>query len=234
MTNFPDFTFEQSLLPSGTRFLLGLDEVGRGPLAGPVTIGAFLLDLKTFSPDEFLKLKVRDSKKLSANQRNNIKNYFLANNFSFQTFSCTSQEIDQQGIAVCIASLFTKALKHYSSAFDFCLIDGNPIAQIERRSDNFFGALNACTSPHQKKLSRDKVQFVVKGDSQCFSIASASIIAKVDRDLVMDEFDQQFPLYGFKTHKGYGTKKHLEAINIHGPCKIHRLSFNPISQFSKS
>jgi len=201
----PDFEFEKSLLPSNCRFLLGIDEVGRGPWAGPVTIGAFLLDLKTFSPDEFIKLKVRDSKKLSTTQRQQINKYFKANNFDFKTFSASSLEIDQQGIAVCLQNLIKSALQTYRAIFDFCLIDGN------------------------FKVDSPSTTSVIKGDQQCFSIASASIVAKVDRDQVMDQFDLEFPVYGFKNHKGYGTAQHLEALKTHGPCEIHRKSYKPIS-----
>lgn len=225
----PDHQFELSLLPPRTRYLLGIDEVGRGPLAGPLTIGAFLLDLSIFSPDEFLKIKVRDSKKLSAVQRESIKKYFLQNNYSFQTFSCSSQEIDEQGISPCLSNLVIQALHHYSGLFDFCLIDGNPMPHFLDRSNDFFEAFNVHrTLTSEKKSLPGKVKFVVKGDSKCFSIAAASIVAKVDRDAQMDSFDRQYPQYGFVSHKGYGTKVHLDALKTHGPCPIHRFSYQPI------
>jgi len=207
----PDFSFEQSLLPPGTRYLLGIDEVGRGPLAGPVTIGAFLLDLQTFSPDEFNRIKVRDSKKLSESQRQNIQKYFKQNNYSYATFSTTSQDIDTHGISVCIYRLISKALKFYSSQYDFCLIDGN------------FNKV-----PLVKEGFRE-IESIIQGDAKCFSIAAASIVAKVDRDSQMKKYDIDYPQYGFCSHKGYGTKLHLNAIKTHGPCPIHRLSFKPLS-----
>ena len=212
----PNFSFEQSLLPLGTRYLLGIDEVGRGPWAGPVTVGAFLLDLQNFSPDEFSKINVRDSKKLSSSQRQNIHQYFVKNNHHFKTFSKSSLEIDQQGIAVCIQQLINAALEFYSSQFDYCLIDGNykVVCPVKGRGTREAGG---------------RVLSVVKGDQKCFSIAAASIVAKVDRDSQMAKFDTEFPHYGFKSHKGYGTKQHLEALTLHGPCSIHRLSYKPLA-----
>jgi ribonuclease HII len=203
----PSYEFEKSLLPPNCRFILGIDEVGRGPLAGPVTIGAFLLDLNNFNPQEFINLSVRDSKLLSEKSRQKIHDYFISSRHRFKTFSASSIEIDKQGIAVTIYSLITKAQKFFGSGFDFCLIDGN-----------------YKTSIFSKSLS------VIKGDQKCFSIAAASIVAKVDRDAVMDQFDLQYPQYGFSSHKGYGTKTHLTAIAKHGPCHIHRLSFSPLSK----
>ncbi|MBI2465193.1 ribonuclease HII [Candidatus Shapirobacteria bacterium] len=205
--NLPDFKFEKSQLPSDCRYLLGIDEVGRGPFAGSVTIGAFLLDLHTFDPQEFINLGVRDSKLLSAQKRQKIHEHFLNSGHRFTTFSSTSVEIDKQGIAICIYSLITKALKFYRTNFDYCLIDGNY---------NVNKLINT--------------QSIIKGDQKCFSIASASIVAKVDRDQQMDQCDKDFPDYGFSAHKGYGTKTHLEAIKKYGPCPIHRFSFSPISK----
>ncbi|MFA5894876.1 MAG: ribonuclease HII [Candidatus Shapirobacteria bacterium] len=206
--NLPDFKFEKSQVPPSCRYLLGIDEVGRGPLAGPVTIGAFLLDLHTFNPQEFINLGVRDSKLLSAQKRQKIHEHFLSSGQRFATFSSTSVEIDKQGIAVCIYSLITKALKFYSSSFDYCLIDGNY---------NVKKLVNTCS--------------IIKGDQKCFSVASASIVAKVDRDKQMDIHAQNFPEYGFASHKGYGTKTHLEAIIKYGPCSIHRYSYQPLKKY---
>jgi len=202
----PDFNFEKSLLPPNCRYLLGIDEVGRGPLAGPVTVGAFLLDLHHFDPDIFNKIKVRDSKKLSNLQRSKIFKYFKETGQNFKTFSLPSDIIDRQGIAHAIHRLVESALHYYQSSFDFALVDGN--YQISG------------------------VKSVIKGDQLCFSVASAAICAKEVRDSVMDRYHQQYPQYGFSQHKGYGTKTHLEAIIRHGPCPIHRLSFAPLNKTS--
>lgn len=204
----PDHLFEKSLLPPDCRFLLGIDEVGRGPLAGPVTIGAFLLDLRSFNLQEFTSLGVCDSKLISSKKRQQIHDYFLQKGNDFKTFSSTSVEIDKQGIAACIYSLISSALDFYHSRYDFCLIDGN---------------YNVTTF--------DKTASIIKGDQKCFSIASASIVAKVDRDQQMANYALDYPQYDFSSHKGYGTRSHLEAIKKHGPCPIHRFSFSPIINY---
>ncbi|MFA6602600.1 MAG: ribonuclease HII [Candidatus Shapirobacteria bacterium] len=200
----PDFGYELSLVPPGTRFLLGIDEVGRGPLAGPVTIGAFLLDLSTFDPEVFIKLGVRDSKLISPVKRQKINTSFVSLGFSFATYSLSSEDIDRQGIGVAIRSLISSALEHYRTKAQFCLIDGN------------------------YSLTHPRVRSVIKADTSCFSVAAASIVAKVDRDAQMDTYHQTYPNYGFAAHKGYGTKAHLAALTTHGPCPIHRRSFRPV------
>lgn len=210
MPTVPDFNYELSLLPKGCHYLLGFDEVGRGPLAGPVTVGAFLIDLTTFDPQIFINLNIRDSKLLSASQRQKITNFFQSFGFSFSVFSASNLDIDQQGIADVLKNLFTKALKHYGSKAPFCLIDGN------------------CN------FNLTNTKSIIKGDQKCFSIAAASICAKVSRDQLMDSYHQQYPVYDFIHNKGYGTKSHLSALQSHGPCPIHRRSFRPVSSFLAS
>lgn len=212
----PDFSFETSQLPPNTRFLLGIDEVGRGPWAGPVTIGAFLLDLKSFDPQTFINLKVRDSKTLSEPQRLKQYQYFQQNNYSFKTFSASSQIIDQQGIATAIENLISQALTHFSSQFDFCLLDGNlDIKKI--------------TPPLSSKRGQGEIlSSLIDADATCFSVAAASIVAKVDRDLFMDQLDKIYPHYDFKNNKGYGTPKHQQGLKSHGHCPVHRYSYSPI------
>ena len=189
---YPDFEHEKSLIPSDCRYILGIDEVGRGPWAGPVTIGAFLIDIQNFDLNFFTKNKIRDSKLLSESQRQIIFSEFTKNNYIFKTFSATSA----------IKNLIIEAAGSFE--YDFALVDGNYSLDIP------------------KSLS------VVKADTTCFSVASASICAKVVRDNLMDEFDSQYPVYGFKNHKGYGTAQHLSALKSHGPCPIHRRSYKPI------
>lgn len=214
----PNFEFEKSLLPPGTRYLLGIDEVGRGPLAGPVTITAFLLDLSLFDPTTFANIGVRDSKLLSPTRRQSISVHLRS--FSHLTLSSSSQDIDDQGIKAVLQDLFLSALNRFRGQFDFCLIDGNSVDLT-----HLAGNVN---SPHHKTSLPERCKFVVKGDQQCFSIAAASIIAKVTRDAVMDDYHRQYPQYGFDRHKGYGTSHHLAALHQHGPCPIHRRSFAPL------
>lgn len=211
MIILPDIKFEKSLIPSNCRFLLGIDEVGRGPWAGPVSIGVFLLDLETFKPSVFKKLKVRDSKLLNSSQRQNILDFFKQNGFDYQVFSRTSQEIDQHGLQNIINQTIQLAVEAYQHKADFVLVDGNMKLDL--------------SLPYQS---------IIKGDQKCFSIASAAICAKVTRDLQMVEFHFLYPQYDFATNKGYGTKKHQSALIQHGPCPIHRCSFKPIKLFSSA
>lgn len=200
----PIFDFEKSLLPPHCRYLLGVDEVGRGPLAGPITLTGFLIDLSIFNPENFIKLSVRDSKILSHLQRQKIISAFEQKDYSTKTIMIQSQDIDKQGITTTLHSGLTQILKFYRGLFDVCLYDGN----------NNFGF--------------SQVVSVVSGDAKCFSIAAASIVAKESRDAIMDEFDITYPQYGFAAHKGYGTKQHLAALKQFGPCPIHRFSYKPI------
>lgn len=197
----PDFIFETSLVPHSCRYLLGIDEVGRGPLAGPVTIGAFILDLYNFNPQKFIDLQVNDSKKINHQARAKIVDYFKQNNYSFNTFSLEAKDIDQRGISACIYQLIQSALQFFTGRFDYCLVDGN------------------------YSLKHPNVSSVVKGDQRCFSIASASIVAKEFRDQLMEGYSLQYPHYGFEQHRGYGTKMHLQAIRQHGLSPLHRRSF---------
>lgn len=202
----PDFNFEKSILPPNCRYLLGIDEVGRGPLAGPVAVGAFLLDLNTFNPDDFQQLHVRDSKTLNPRQRRQIFSYFKKNHYRFQVLSLSSTDIDRLGIGRSILTLILALLKNFQGLFDYCLVDGN----------------FHLDSPHTRTL--------IKADQSCFSVAAAAICAKFSRDYQMDQYHRTYPCYGFNQHKGYGTSSHLAAIRQYGPCPIHRLSFKPLKK----
>lgn len=209
----PDFNFEKSLIPKHTRYLLGIDEVGRGPWAGPVAVGAFLIDLHNFDPQFFLKNKVRDSKTLSNLQRQKIKKLFDQNNYSYKVFLSGSSKIDQYGISNVINSLVRSALKDFRGRFDFALLDGN-----------LHVGADPCVCPNN-------IRSLTRADSKCFSVASASIVAKVVRDQKMIDFDQVYPGYNFSAHKGYGTPAHQQALEKIGICKIHRQSYKPIKKF---
>lgn len=201
---YPDFEFEKSLLPKNTRYLLGVDEVGRGPWAGPVSVGVFVIDLKNFEPDILVKMKVADSKKILPKNREDIYENLKKSGFLFEVFSADSEEIDKRGIGTTIKELIKMGVKKYRREETMVLVDGN------------------------YRLEMEEYRSIVKGDSKCFSMAAASIVAKVTRDRIMTGFDTVYPKYGFAQHKGYGTKKHLEALKINGPCPIHRRSFKPI------
>lgn len=203
----PDFDFEKSLIPSNTRFLLGVDEVGRGPIAGPVALGAFLLDLDIFDPKDFAKIKVRDSKTLSEKQRLFALSYFKQHNYSYKVFFAYASLIDKIGIKSAINLTVKKIVSTFPQKFDFVLLDG--------------GLALPGHIPHRS---------IIKADQKCFSVASASIVAKVTRDHHLCSLDQTYPGYGFSVHKGYGTAAHLLALQTLGLCPIHRQSYRPVKK----
>ena len=209
MIVLPDINFEKSLTPAGCRFLLGIDEVGRGPWAGPVSIGAFLLDLESFDLDLFTKLKVRDSKLLKVKDRQYIFNQFQSFGFDYQIFSKTAHEIDHLGLQIAINQSIQLAVDTYQNKADFVLIDGNMKLDLSIPYVN-----------------------IISGDQKCFSIAAAAICAKVTRDLEMIQCHELYPQYNFISNKGYGTRQHQASLKIHGPCPIHRRSFKPVKLYS--
>ena len=204
----PDLRFELAAQALGQQVICGIDEAGRGPLAGPVSVAAVVL------PADFSLEELNDSKKLSEKKREQLYHALLANpQVLWAHVFADAAEVDAKNILRAThESMAAAALalqKKYRIAIDHCLIDGLPLKQFP--------------------LSH---QGIVKGDSHSLSIAAASIIAKVSRDHVMKQYAQEFPEYGFEKHMGYGTKSHLAALHAHGPCRIHRRSFQPVSQLS--
>lgn len=200
----PDLSHEAELQEQGHEYVAGIDEAGRGPLAGPVAAAAVILP-KNYSCDG-----LTDSKKISAKKRELIYQELTGNPeviWSVATASC--EEIDQLNILNATHLAMRRAASSLVTPPDYCLIDGLPVKDFPH--------------PHQA---------IVKGDSISLSISAASIIAKVTRDRLMKEIDQEFPQFGFAKHQGYGTKAHLEALRTHGPCKHHRRSFQPVAQLS--
>lgn len=204
---FPDFDFEKSLLPAGCRYLVGVDEVGRGPWAGPISVGACLLDLNNTDPSVFSNLRVTDSKLISPARRHSLSCH-LKEQLNYTVVSASAAAIDLDGLAFTLKKLIYEAVAHFAKV-DYVLIDGN--YHFDSAPFNYLS--------------------LVKGDSRCYSIALASIMAKVDRDAEMDRLALVYPGYGFEKHKGYGTKFHQQALAQFGPCPIHRRSFKPINQF---
>lgn len=200
----PDFAFESACHSRGLHWIAGVDEAGRGPLAGPVTAAAVIL------PKGYQCPGLDDSKKISA-----IKREVLFEKITqdpaviWSVASADREEIDSLNILRATHLAMRRALEGLKKAPDFCLIDGLAVK-------NFPFA-------HQG---------IVKGDGLSLSIAAASIIAKVTRDRLMHQLDKEFPQFGFAKHQGYGTKMHLEALRIHGPCSQHRRSFQPIAQLT--
>lgn len=199
MTSPPDLSYETQHRANYQR-IAGIDEAGRGPLAGPVAAAAVIL------PSDFSHPLLNDSKKLTPNKRQQLYHEITSNPaIVWSVSTCDVKDITKLNILGATRLAMQQAATNINA--DFCLIDGLP-------HPNF-------PLPHQA---------IVKGDSISLSIAAASIIAKVTRDQIMREYDLLYPQYGFAQHKGYGTRQHLAAIKQYGPCPIHRLSFQPFAQ----
>lgn len=201
---------EQQLWSAGYQYVAGVDEAGRGPLAGPVVAACVVLDANFLTHHPELA-KVNDSKKLSAKARETlfplIKEHVLAVEISV----VSHQVIDRINILQASLLAMRKAVEACQVKPDYILTDG------------------------KQKIPKLNIpqETVINGDATIFAIAAASIIAKVSRDYLMKQYDADYPQYGFSQHKGYGTKKHLSAIKEYGPCPIHRLSFAPLSVSKK-
>lgn len=200
----PSIDHENELRAQGYRLVAGLDEVGRGPLAGPVCAAAAIL------PADFHHPVLNDSKKLSERQREKI--YEELTGSGDVVWCCVLvevAEIDRINILEASREAMRRALRGLTVAADAALIDGLPVPDFP---------------VHQRAI--------VKGDSISYSIAAASVIAKVTRDRLMVEMEAKYPPYGFAKHKGYPTPMHLKALEQHGPCDIHRRSFAPVAQLT--
>lgn len=192
--------FEQQAYDAGYRFVAGVDEVGRGCLAGPVVAAACVLD-----PGKPLPEGIDDSKKLTAEKREEITAELKANCIAYATGQIEADEIDRINILEATKKAMLLAIAALSPAADFLLID----------------ALELRQSPLPRKA-------IIKGDSISASIAAASILAKTYRDDLMRKYDEEFPQYGFAGHKGYGAVTHFEAIRKYGVCPLHRKSFRGV------
>lgn len=192
--------FEQEARSQGFSTIAGIDEAGRGPLAGPVVASACVI------PSGLYFRHINDSKQLTAEMRDSLFSEITAHPDVFFAVGIISQsEIDRVNIYQATILAMLEAVAGLKVAPDYLLVDGLKLPH-----------------PHIPSLK------IIKGDALSQSIAAASVIAKVTRDRLMKEYDAQWPQYGFKQHKGYATKQHLTAIVEHGPCPIHRLSFEPI------
>lgn len=203
----PDFTSEEKLFRKGYKNIAGLDEAGRGPLAGPVVAAAVV-----FSEGEkigdMIKMGVRDSKLLTPRKRNYLYEKIIEKCSDWSVGVVSEETIDEINILQASLLAMRQAVDSLKIRPDFLIIDGKftisdfPISQLA----------------------------IPKADQRIFSVSAASVIAKVTRDRLLAELDIKYPNYGFAKHKGYGTKDHIAAIEKHGPCKIHRKSFSPIDE----
>lgn len=198
----PTLRHENTLRTAGFRVVAGVDEAGRGPLAGPVCVAAVVL------PEKFKHRVLNDSKQLCEAKREKIYAEITGDErIRWHCVSIDVQEIDRVNILQATWQGMRAAVLALNPCPDAVLIDGLPVRQYP---------------VHHVAL--------VNGDSLSFSIAAASIIAKVTRDRIMKELAQHHPEYGFDAHKGYGTRQHLAALRKHGPCPHHRRSFSPVAQ----
>jgi len=188
--------YEKALKQAGYTCVAGVDEAGRGPLAGDVFAAAVIL------PESHFADGITDSKKLSEKKREALYEVITQNALAWSVGRATPEEIDEINILNATHLAMNRAVEGLKIKPDFVLIDGNSIKNMEID--------HKC---------------IVKGDSLSLSVAAASIIAKVSRDRYITELSEKYPEYNFAKHKGYGTKEHTEAILKYGPCEIHRRSF---------
>ena len=193
------FDWEQPAL------VAGVDEAGRGPLAGPVVAAAVILD------DRQPIAGLADSKKLSAARRDQLYDEIRAKALCCCVAQASVEEIDHLNILQATLLAMQRAVAGLRLKPGLVLVDGNRLPLLEMRAEA-----------------------IVKGDAKVASISAASILAKVTRDRGLELLDQRYPQYGFARHKGYGTAEHLQALRVHGPCPEHRRSFAPVAQAERS
>ena len=197
-----DLSRERALRARGFAFVAGVDEAGRGPLAGPVVAAAAIL------PNDCQLNGVDDSKKLTARKRELLyAELTVCAEIVWAVAEATVEEIDRLNILHATHLAMARAIEALPRRPDHALVDGLPVRGL----------------PVEHTA-------LVEGDTLSLSIAAASIIAKVTRDRLMSELDTQYPQYGFVRHKGYGVREHLEALRNHGPCPVHRRTFQPVAQ----
>lgn len=178
-------------------YICGIDEAGRGPLAGPVVVASVVM------PRDSMIEGVNDSKKVSEKKREKLYDEIIENAISYSVGIVDQKEIDRVNILNATKAGLTESIKGLSVKPDIILVDA-------------LKGIDTCGIPYQS---------IIKGDAKCYSIAAASIIAKVTRDRIMRQWDEIYPQYNFIQHKGYGTAAHIAAIKEYGLCPLHRLSF---------
>lgn len=194
------FSFDKQYYDKGLGPVAGVDEAGRGPLAGPVAAAAVIF------PENIRIPFLNDSKKLTEKKRNELFETIKEKALAYCISTADNLKIDEVNILQATFTAMRQAVSGLGVRPGLCLVDGSheiPQVNISQRA-------------------------VVGGDAKSAAVAAASILAKVTRDKIMYEYARSFPLYGFEKHKGYGTKAHMEALKKYGPCPIHRRSFAPV------
>ena len=199
------YRYEHVAWQQGHTLVAGVDEAGRGPLAGPVSVAAVILPHDIYLP------KLNDSKKLSAKVRDELYDEIQEKAIAIGTALIDAQTIDRINIYQATINGMYESIFQLQPAPQEVLIDAVHLENLPMPSES-----------------------IIKGDAKSASIAAASIIAKVTRDRLMDEYDKKWPQYGFAQHKGYGTAQHIAALKEYGPCPIHRLSFEPVKSLART
>ncbi|MEG0592473.1 MAG: ribonuclease HII [Coprobacillus sp.] len=190
--------YENAAYQNGKKVIIGLDEAGRGPMAGPLVVGAVI-----FKQGYYNEL-INDSKQLSEKKREMLYDLIIQDALAYQIEIIDIDEVDKLNVYQASKKGMIDAIHHISIKPDYALSDAMPLGDVIEH------------------------EAIIKGDSLSMSIGAASILAKVTRDRIMKEYDKQYPEYGFAAHKGYPTKKHKEALKQYGVTPIHRRSFQPV------
>ena len=188
---------ENNLYSKGMNYICGIDEAGRGPLAGPVVVASVIM------PKDSMIEGINDSKKISESKREQLYEKIIEEAISYGVGIIDQKEIDEINILNATKKGLTTSLKELNVRPDIILVDA-------------LNGIDTLQIPYQS---------IIKGDAKAYSISAASIIAKVTRDRIMRQWDEIYPQYGFAKHKGYGTAAHISAIKEYGICPLHRLSF---------
>lgn len=192
--------YETRAYQKGKQYIVGLDEAGRGPMAGPLVVGAVIFEKGYYNED------INDSKQLSEKKREALYDLIIENALAYQIEIISVEDVDRLNVYQASKKGMIDAIGHISITPDYALSDAMPLGDV---------------------IEHDSI---IKGDSLSMSIGAASILAKVTRDRIMKEYDVLYPEYGFKKHKGYPTKQHKEALKTFGVTPIHRRSFKPVME----
>ncbi len=195
-------TYQEQFYSDKVNLIVGVDEAGRGPLAGPVVAAAVIF------PRAYINIDINDSKQLTEKKREALFDVIKENAIAYGVGIVSAEMIDEINIYEATKVAMKQAINNLKHNYDLILTDAMKLDGFDV-----------------------EVIDIIKGDAKALPIAAASIIAKVTRDHMMNELDKQYPEYGFKKHKGYGTKEHMEALKKYGPIKgIHRFSYKPVEQ----
>lgn len=195
--------YENEAYEKGYSYIIGLDEAGRGPMAGPLVVAGVIF------PKGYYDERINDSKALSEKKREDLYDIVIENALAYSIQIIDEKEVDELNVYQASRQGMIRAiqdLKDLDCKPDYALSDAMPLGDVIEH------------------------QAIIKGDAKSMSIGAASILAKVTRDRIMIEYDKKYPEYGFKKHKGYPTKEHKEALKIYGACPIHRKSFKPVME----